>query len=92
MYIHAYIKLYTIITIPLNLTILDQVLSESLLKALLLVVGQEARESARFVHIFDKFSDVINVRNFTDRKFHRIPFQNPYCNGDDICVKVYTTQ
>ena len=58
-------------------------------KALTYVVGQEARETAKFVDMFDKLFDTLNVRNFTNGKHHRKPFQNPYRTGDDFRLKVH---
>lgn len=66
-----------------------QVLSESVAKALPLVVGDEARETARFVEMFDKFFDVLNVSNFTSGIKQRKPFQKPYLNSDDERLEVH---
>lgn len=52
-------------------------LSESASKALPLVVGEEATETSRFVEIFDKFFDIMNVRDFTSGARHRKWFLQP---------------
>ena len=41
-----------------------QVLSESVGKAVMLVGGPEAQETAKFVLMFDKFFDALNVGDF----------------------------
>ena len=53
-------------------------LSESVAKALPLVVGQRASETARFVLMFDRFFDMLNVSNFTNGTRSRKPFLHPY--------------
>lgn len=57
-------------------------------KALPLVVGVEAKETARFAEIMDKFFDALNVSNFHNGRRHRKPFCHPYRNGDDERLKV----
>ena len=63
-------------------------MSESVSKALAVFGGQEAKETAMFTDMFDKFFDAVNVRNFTDGKTKRKLFQDPYCSGDDFRLKV----
>ena len=58
-----------------------QVLSCSVSKALALLGGSEASETAEFCDVFDKFFDAFNVSNFTDGKHHQKPFQNPTAQG-----------
>jgi hypothetical protein len=41
------------------------VLSESVGNALQLIGGAEAEETSRFVMLFDKFFDILNVSSFT---------------------------
>ena len=65
-----------------------QVLSCSVSKALTLLGGSEASETAEFCDVFDKFFDALNVSNFTNGKHHRKPFQNPYRSGTDFRLKV----
>ena len=42
--------------------------SESVSKALSLVGGESAKETAKFVAMMDKFFDTLNVTNFTSGK------------------------
>ena len=65
-----------------------QVLSESVAKALPLVVGEKASETARFAEMFDKFFDALNVSNFSSGIRHRKPFQKPYLGSDDERIQV----
>lgn len=64
-----------------------QVLSETVSNALLKEGGEEAKETAIFVNIFDKFFDCLNVRNLTDGKTKRKMFQDPYRSGTDFRLK-----
>ena len=57
-------------------------LSETVSKALQLCGGAEAEETARFVSMFDKFFDSLNVSN------HRKVFQQPYRSAEDFRLKV----
>lgn len=66
----------------------EQVLSESVSKALVLTGGQEAQGTATFVSMFDKFFDLLNVSNFTNGTRYRKPFHHPYRNSDDVRLKV----
>lgn len=63
-------------------------LSESVSKALQLTGGQEVEETARFVALFDKFFDALNVCNFTNGIHRRKPFQLPYRSASDYRLKV----
>ena len=58
-------------------------LSESVAKALLLVVGDEATETAEFVSKFDSFFDILNVSNFTNgtRYLFSIPIDMKVTQG-----------
>ena len=73
--------------------IVQQVLSESVSKALVLTGEQEAQETAKFVALIDKFFDILNVSNFTNGTRNRKPFQHPYRHGDDarLTVSLYNT-
>ena len=70
---------------------LMQVLSESVGKALQLTGGPDAQETARFVLMFDKFFDALNVGDFKSSKHHRKPFQAPYVSNDDFRLDVSVT-
>lgn len=63
-------------------------LSETVSKALTLTGGQEVEETARFVGIFDKFFDCLNVANFTTGMKNRKVFQQPYRSSHDFRLKV----
>ena len=65
-----------------------QVLSESVSKALFLVGGEDARETARFVAMFDKFFDCFNVSSFEKGNKSRKSFQQPYRSANDYHLKV----
>ena len=57
-------------------------------KALLLTSGSEAFETATFIGKVDKFFDCLNVTSFTKAHKTRKPFQRPYFNADDFCLKI----
>ncbi len=63
-------------------------MSESVAKALPLVIGECAKETARFASIFDKYFDALNVSNFTNGIRGRKDFQHPYRNEEDMRLKV----
>ena len=44
---------------------------------------------AHFIEKIDKFFDSLNVSNFMQGKHSRKPFQEPYCDADDACLKEY---
>jgi hypothetical protein len=64
-----------------------QVLSESVGKAIELTGGPATEETSKFILMFDKFFDILNVSNFTNWKRHRKPFQKPYSNSQDERLK-----
>ena len=64
-----------------------QVLSTSVAEALHLTGGEEARETARFIEMFDKFFDCLNVNNFNSGKHKRKVFQDPF-RPNDFRLKV----
>ena len=68
-----------------------QVLSESVSKALTLVGGTKTQETAKFTAHIDKFFDALNVTNFTNGKYNRKPFQEPYRSSNDFRLKVSQT-
>lgn len=63
-------------------------LSESVSKAILLTGGDEAKETAKFVALFDCYFDLLNVRNFTNGTRKRKNFQHPYRHADDYRLDV----
>ena len=65
-------------------------LSNSVAKALPLVVGEKASETAKFAAIFNKFFDILNVGNFKNGTRYRNPNLHPYRHGEDERLKVLT--
>jgi hypothetical protein len=57
-------------------------------KAIELTGGPATEETSKFILMFDKFFDILNVSNFTNWKRHRKPFQKPYSNSQDERLKV----
>ena len=53
-----------------------------------LVGGPEAQETAKFVLLFDKFFDALNVGDFHSGRHHRKPFQRPYYSENDFRLAV----
>lgn len=84
----AYIHLLWQWTFLLNMYFYIQVLSETVGKAMKLTGGPEAQETAKFILMFDKFFNALNVSNFTNGKHHRKPFKDPYRSGDDFRLAV----
>ena len=69
-----------------------QALSETVSKALALTRDPEVEETARFVGVFDKFFDCLNVADFTSGMKKRKVFQQPYRSSQDfrLEVRIYT--
>ena len=63
-------------------------MSETVSKALLLVVGEKAKATAEFIEIVDHFFDCLNVSNLTNAKLKRKPFRSPYRCATDWKLKV----
>lgn len=62
---------------------------DSVSKALLLTGGEEARQTAKFCDMFNKFFDCLNVSNFTAGQRSRHAFKSPYRKGkEDFRLKV----
>lgn len=66
-----------------------QVMSSTVSSALLYTGNSEVFETAYFIEKVDKFFGCLNMSNFTQDKHSRKPFQEPYRNADDTCLKVY---
>eukprot|EP00731_Ephydatia_muelleri_P011895 Em0006g789a len=64
-----------------------QLLSETVAKALVLSGDPAVQETAKFVTMFDKFFDALNVSNYTSGVNKRKVFQQPYRSGDDFRLK-----
>ncbi len=56
----------------------------------MLTGGDEAAETAKFVALFDKFFDLLNVRNFTNGTRKRKNFQHPFRHANDFRLAVST--
>ena len=65
-----------------------QLLSESVAKALVLSGDPAVQETAKFVAMFDKFFDALNVSNYTSDVRKRKVLQQPYRSGDDCRLKI----
>ena len=66
-----------------------QVLSESVCTAMYFTNDPEMVETRRFVCMFDRFFDCMNVSNFGNGKHKRKVFQQPYRSSGDFRLKVY---
>ena len=67
-------------------------MSQTVSNALELTGGEEAKETAKFVAIFDKFFDCLNVSSFEKGKRARKVFQNPYRKATDFRLRVCIVQ
>ena len=65
-----------------------KVLSETVAKRIRLLIGDEARETAHFIEMFDKFFDSLNVQNYTNGIRSLKPFQMLYRWANDFRIKV----
>lgn len=57
-------------------------------KALELFGEEEAKETAKFAEMFNKFFDCLNVASFTVGKRKRDCFKSPYRSGNDFRLRV----
>lgn len=70
-----------------------QVLSETVGKAIELTGEPETEETSKFIFMFDKFFDILNVNSFQNWARARKPFQRPYyCNDDDRLTVHYISK
>ena len=65
-----------------------QVLSNTVATALQLTGKDEVEETARFVKMFDRFFDSLNVADLESGRRTRNAFKAPYRSGDDFRLKV----
>lgn len=65
-------------------------LSNTVAKALEMSGGSRAEETARFVTMFDRFFDCLNVRSFTAGRHSRNSFKSPYWSSKDFRLTVST--
>ena len=66
-----------------------QALSNTVLKALHTILGEEAKGTIEFVDMFDKFFDCVNVRNFVSGLQSKNPFKSPYQSKNDFRLQVF---
>ena len=65
-----------------------QVLSSSVSKAVTMIGGEEASETAMFVLMMDRFFDCFNVGKYTSGKYSRNTFKQPYRSSRDFRLNV----
>ncbi len=65
-----------------------QVLSKTVADAFSYEANSNLRETERFVRLFDRFFDCMNVRNFTEAIYQRKPDLRPYRRSDDPRLSV----
>ena len=65
-----------------------QVLSNSVAEALALEGDPSTSETQRFVRMFNRFFDLLNVRSIQESVLHRKPDVAPYTNSNDERLKV----
>ena len=63
-------------------------MSESVSKAVVLVCGDVATETAKFLDMADKLFDTLNVHNYSHGATARKPFQMPFTSHEDWRLKV----
>ena len=69
--------------------LLQQVLSETVSKALQLTGGTDVRETVKFVEMFDKFFDSLNVNSYNAGRLKRKVFKQPFRSATDFRLKVH---
>ena len=65
-----------------------QVLSKTVSDAFLYFGDPATKETQRFVLLFDRFFDCLNVRNLNEWAVKRKPDLKPYCSPDDTRLQV----
>ena len=58
------------------------------MKGLHKILGKEAEGIIKFVDMFDKFFDCVNVRNFVSGQHSTNPFKSPYQGKSDFRLQV----
>ena len=90
-YIHISSCIHSTTLLLLNVfyaTLIIQVLSGTVSKALSLTGGEVATETIHFVSMMDHFFDYFNVGNYTAGKLSRNPFKEPYRSVSDFRLNV----
>ena len=59
--------------------------------AIKLTGGPDAQETAKFIEMFDKFFDCLNVDNLNEGNQEKKDFKKPYEKKDDIRLTVRIT-
>ena len=59
-------------------------MSETVVIAICLTGGDEAKEIAKFIEMVDKLFDCMNVPSLSRGKLQRKPFVQPYRNANDF--------
>ena len=65
-----------------------KVLSQSVATALRTYLKGESEETAKYLEMFDKFFDCLNVTNYTTCYIKRKYFQSPYRWNNDLRIQV----
>ena len=62
-------------------------LSETVAKGIEITNGPEASETVKFIMLFNKFFDFLNVDNYCERVKKRNSFKEPYRSPNDFRLK-----
>ena len=60
--------------------------------ALTMTGGEKAQETAKFVRMFDKFFDSLNVNSYNAGRLKRKVFKQPYRSAKDFRLRVCRLQ
>ena len=63
-------------------------MSESVAKALPIVVGPAAECTAQLIEVVDKMFDCLNITSYTEGKMRRKPSKDPYTSAKDWHLNV----
>jgi len=65
-----------------------QALSNTVMKGIRKLLGEEAENTIKFIDMFDKFFDCVNVCNFVSCQHSKNPFKSPYQSKSDFQLQV----
>jgi hypothetical protein len=82
-YEHVYLNSFS----KMRVDLAAQVLSDSVAKGLELFVGEDAKETAKFADIFNKFFDCFNVTHCLEAQRSRNEYKLPYRSAQDIRLR-----
>ena len=71
-----------------NNYIISKVLSSTVSNAMMVYIGDEASETAKFIDMIDKFFDTMNVNNYSSCYKQLKQFKSPYRWSNDARIKV----